>query len=301
MTILRIGAEVVEVLAGGGAVVALESTIFSALGLPAPTNREVLADCLAAVRDAGATPAVCAVIDGVAVVGTTDFDRVLATNRKLGERDLPVAMATGVTGVTTVSATVAMAAAAGIEVFATGGIGGVHRGVERTGDVSADLGAIARHPVVTVTAGVKGFLDVPRTIEHLEMLGVPVIGWQTEELPAFWSRTSGIRLDQRVDDVATMADIVRAARSMQSRTGLVLAVPCPATESIDAHDLAPVIDAALQDAERAGVASGAVTPYVLERIFVATNGRSIVANRALAVQNAQIAAALALALGATSL
>ncbi len=298
---VRIESEVAETIERGGAVVALESTIFSALGLPAPTNREVLDDCLAAIRAGGATPAVCAVIDGVAVVGTNDFDRVLATTRKLGERDLPVAIASGATGVTTVSATVAMAAAAGIEVFATGGIGGVHRGVERTGDISADLGAIARHPVVTVTAGVKGFLDVARTVEHLEMLGVPVIGWQTNEFPAFWSRTSGIHLDQRVDDVATMARIVRAARSLRSDTGLILAAPCPAAEAIDAQDLAPIIDGALQDAERAGVASGAVTPFVLERIFVSTNGRSIVANRSLAVQNAQIAATLSLALTTTSL
>ena len=298
---VRIESEVAETIERGGAVVALESTIFSALGLPAPTNREVLDDCLAAIRAGGATPAVCAVIDGVAVVGTNDFDRVLATTRKLGERDLPVAIASGATGVTTVSATVAMAAAAGIEVFATGGIGGVHRGVERTGDISADLGAIARHPVVTVTAGVKGFLDVARTVEHLEMLGVPVIGWQTNEFPAFWSRTSGIHLDQRVDDVATMARIVRAARSLRSDTGLIVAAPCPAAEAIDAQDLAPIIDGALQDAERAGVASGAVTPFVLERIFVSTNGRSIVANRSLAVQNAQIAATLSLALTTTSL
>ena len=298
---VRIESEVAETIERGGAVVALESTIFSALGLPAPTNREVLDDCLAAIRAGGATPAVCAVIDGVAVVGTNDFDRVLATTRKLGERDLPVAIASGATGVTTVSATVAMAAAAGIEVFATGGIGGVHRGVERTGDISADLGAIARHPVVTVTAGVKGFLDVARTVEHLEMLGVPVIGWQTNEFPAFWSRTSGIHLDQRVDDVATRARIVRAARSLRSDTGLIVAAPCPAAEAIDAQDLAPIIDGALQDAERAGVASGAVTPFVLERIFVSTKGRSIVANRSLAVQNAQIAATLSLALTTTSL
>jgi pseudouridylate synthase len=298
---VRIAEEVSAALASGDAIVALESTIFSSLGLPAPDNRIVLAECIAAIRDVGATPAVCAVIDGVATIGTSDHERVLGATTKLGERDLPAAMATGATGVTTVSATVALAAHAGIEVFATGGIGGVHRGVEHTGDISADLLAIARHSVVTVSAGVKGFLDVGRTVEYLETLGVPVLGWQTEEFPAFWCRTSGFEVGQRVDDTDTVARAVRSARQLGNPTGFLLAVPCPESVAIADDELAPVIATALRDADRSGVSAGAVTPFVLDRILVATAGRSVVANRALAVQNAQIAARVARSLVATSL
>ncbi len=296
-----IGDEVAAALDSGAAVVALESTIFSSLGLPAPDNQQVLDECLAAVRREGAVPAVCAVIDGIPTVGSTDFAAILGATHKLGERDLPLAMAAGTTGVTTVSATVALAAHAQIDVFATGGIGGVHRGAEVTGDVSADLLAISRYPVVTVSAGVKGFLDVGRTLEYLETTGVPVLGWRTDEFPAFWCRSSGHRVASRVDDIAIVARAVRSARALGSTTGFVLAVPCPSDAAIEASELAPIIDAALVDADLAGVSSGAVTPFVLERIFHATAGRSIVANRALAVQNAQIAAQVARALVATSL
>ena len=298
---VRIADEVTDALQSGSPVVALESTIFSSLGLPAPDNAAVLDDCLAVVRSEGAIPAVCAVVEGVATIGTDDHERILSAAVKLGERDLPAAMASGVTGVTTVSATVALAAHAGIEVFATGGIGGVHRGVEHTGDISADLLAIGRHPVLTVSAGVKGFLDIERTLEYLETIGVPVLGWQTDEFPSFWCRTSGSRVAQRVDDVDTVARAVRSARRLGNSTGFLLAVPCPSESAIPVDELSPVIDAALGDADRAAVRSAAVTPFVLERIFVATAGRSIVANRALAVQNAQIAARVARSLAATSL
>lgn len=293
--IVHICEEVREALATGGSVVALESTIFSSLGLPAPDNERVLHDCLEAVRAAGATPAVCAVVDGVAEVGTMAYDRVLGATLKLGERDLPHAVATGATGVTTVSATVALAAIAGIDVFATGGIGGVHRGAEITGDISADLPAIARHPVLTVSAGVKGFLDVGRTVEYLETLGVPVLGWQTDVFPAFWCRTSDHRVGSRVDDTAAAAAVVHAARTLGG-TGLLLVVPCPEDAALARDEIDPVIEAALAASVSAGVVGGAVTPFVLEHIRAATAGRSIVANRALAVRNAQIGAQVAVAI-----
>ena len=185
---LRVGEEVSDALAGHRRVVALESTIFSGLGLPSPANRECLDRCVTAVRDGGSVPALSAVIDGVAVVGVdeSDLDRVLAGTHKVAARDLARAVSSGLdVGVTTVSASLTLAARAGIEVFATGGIGGVHRSAEVTGDVSQDLVALSRHPVVTVSAGAKAFLDLARTLEYLETLGVPVAGWQTDRFPAF--------------------------------------------------------------------------------------------------------------------
>ena len=201
---LRIDPRVADALGTRRAVVALESTIFSHLGLPSPSNAEALHGCLAAIRDHGATPAITAVIDGVERVGLADKEHplILGPARKAAERDLSVAVGQRwAVGATTVSASVALAARAGVKVFATGGIGGVHRGAEETGDISADLGAIARHPVVTVSAGAKAFLDLPRTLEHLEMLGVPVIGFECDEFPAFTVRSSGLPLERTVNEI----------------------------------------------------------------------------------------------------
>lgn len=301
MTALSICGEVAAAVAAGHPVVALESTVFSGLGLPDPAGREAWQRSLLAVRAAGAVPAVTAVIDGEARVGLDDDDlpRLLAATRKAGERDLSVAVAQRwPAATTTVSASLALAAAAGIAVFATGGIGGVHRNWPETGDESADLGALARHPVVTVCAGVKSILDIARTLERLETLGVPVIGVGSDDFPAFWSRSSGLRVPHRVENGEEAAEVVAAARTLGYRGGILVAVPVPAGGDIPAHELEPVIATALAEAAAAGVGGGAVTPFVLDRVSRATDGRTVSANVALVENNARMAGALAVALAA---
>ncbi len=295
----RVGDEVAEALAMGRPVVALESTILSNLGLPSPHNRECLDRCDAAVRGAGAVPAITAVIDGCATVGLTEpeIDRVLLGTNKVSARDVAVAVGLGWDiGVTTVAASVMLAARAGIEVFATGGIGGVHRGAELTGDVSADLGALARYPVVTVTAGAKAFLDLARTVEWFDTLGVPLLGYGTDEFPAFYSRTSGVAVPHRVESATEVASIVGAMRRAGERGGVVVANPIPESAEVPSREIDPVIATALAEAAAAGVTGPGVTPFVLEAISVATAGRSIPANLALAEHNAGVAADIAVAL-----
>lgn len=288
--------DVARALADGRAVVALESTIFSNLGLPSPANAEALDRCLAAVRDGGAVPAVTAVLDGVARVGlyADEHPRILATARKAAERDLPVAIAQGWDfGATTVSASVALAAAAGVRVFATGGIGGVHRGSELTGDISADLDAMANHPVVTVSAGAKAFLDLARTLEYLETYGVPVLGWRHDDFPAFYTRSSGLPVPHRVESGAEVAAVL--TNRTRERTGILVAVPIPEADALDAAELDGVLAQALADCDAAGIVGAKVTPFVLGRIGQATEGRSVPANLALAENNARVAAEIAVA------
>jgi pseudouridine-5'-phosphate glycosidase len=296
--VIEIAPEVAAAVAAGRPVVVLESTIFSRLGLPAEAGEEALRRCLAAVRQKGAVPALTAVLDGALRVGLGEGERarVLELETKLAERDLPAAAAAGASGATTVSAALALAARAGIEVFATGGIGGVHRRAERTGDVSSDLTALARHAVVTVSAGVKGFLDLPRTLEALETLGVPVLGYGTDELPAFWCRTSGLPVPYRCDSAGEVAAVARAARELGLAAGVLVAVPCPEAEALPRELVEPAIEEALGEAERRGISGGAVTPFVLERLAEATGGRTLPANLALAERNAEVAAAIAVAL-----
>jgi pseudouridine-5'-phosphate glycosidase len=290
----KLSPEVAAALADGKAVVALESTIFSNLGLPSPANGEALERCLSVIRSHGAVPAVTAVLDGVPRVGLaqSEHERILGTARKVAERDLPVAIGERWSfGATTVSASLALAAAAGIRVFATGGIGGVHRGAELHGDVSADLPALARHPVVTVSAGAKSFLDLPRTLEMLETLGVPVIGHRCNEFPAFTVVSSGIRLSHRVDDLDTLARIASVRLSMGG--GILVCTPVPAAQAIDADVMNAAITRALSEAERKGVTGPAVTPIVLAEIAHETSGEAVRANLALAENNASLAANLA--------
>jgi pseudouridine-5'-phosphate glycosidase len=285
---------VAEALASGRPVVALESTIFSNLGLPSPFNGEALDRCVKAIEAAGAVPAITAVLDGRPRIGLdpTEHGRILGAARKAAERDLAVAVAQGWEfGATTVSASVALAATGGIEVFATGGIGGVHRGVDVTGDISADLDAIASHPVVTVCAGAKAFLDLPRTLEHLETAGVPVLGWRHDWFPAFYSRSSGLPVPHRVESEEEVAAVL--ANRSRASTGVLLTVPIPAAEALAEEELAEALDGALADA--AGIAGAGVTPFVLARIAEATGGRSVPANLALAENNAAVAAEVAVA------
>jgi len=298
---VRVSPQVAAAVADGRPVVALESTVFSRLGLPGRAGAEALRRSLAAVREAGALPALTVVLDGEPRVGVDDGElaRVLAAARKAAERDLAVAVAQRwPAAATTVSASLALAAAAGVTVFATGGIGGVHRDWAASGDESADLGALARHPVVTVCAGVKAFLDVPRTLERLETLGVAVVGIGADggEFPAFWSRRSGRPVPHPVDSAAEAADVVRAARGLGQRGGILVVTPVPRGAEIPAAELRPVIEAALAEAAGAGVTGGAVTPFVLDRVAAATGGRAVAANVALVEHNAAVAAGLATAL-----
>jgi pseudouridine-5'-phosphate glycosidase len=294
---VRVSDEVSDALARGRGVVAMESTIFSHLGLPSPANAEALARCISAVRSRDCVPAVTAVLDGEVRIGIdeSEHERILGAARKIAERDIAVAVSQRWEfGATTVSAAVSIAANAGVSVFATGGIGGVHRGAEVTGDVSADLDAIADHPVITVSAGAKAFLDLPRTLEYFETAGVPVLGWRHDWFPAFYTRSSGLPVPHRVESADEVAAIHRN-RSRASR-GLLLTVPIPESAALDQTELDAVIERALADCAKAGVTGAAITPFVLARIGEATTGRSVPANLALAENNAAVAADVAVAL-----
>jgi pseudouridine-5'-phosphate glycosidase len=298
---VRTSEQVAQAMVDGRPVVALESTVFSRLGLPGPAGAEARKRAYDAVQAGGGVPALTVVLDGVARVGVDDEElpRVLGAERKVGERDLPVAVAQRwPAAATTVSASLALAAAAGIGVFATGGIGGVHRDFAETGDESADLLALARHPVVTVCAGAKSFLDLPRTLERLETLGVPVVGLATDhgEFPAFWSRRSGLPVPHTVGTPEEAAAIVRSARALGWDGGVLVVTPVPEGDEVPFHDLQPIIDAALREAGEAGVTGGAVTPFVIERMAAATGGRTVRANLALVEHNAAVAAEIAAAL-----
>jgi pseudouridylate synthase len=295
--VIVVSEQVRQALADRVPVVAMESTIFSTLGLPVPANAEALRRCKAAVTAGGGVPAVTAVLDGRWRVGLTPDEEacVLAGTRKVAERDLAVAAAQSWdVGVTTVSASVALAARAGIEVFATGGIGGVHRGAELSGDVSADLDALASHPVVTVCAGAKSFLDLGRTLEHLETAGVPVLGWRSPDFPAFYVRSSGLPVPHVVETADEVARVLRA-RS-RPHTGVLLTVPIPEADELDRERHDAALEQALDEASRAGITGAAVTPFVLERVGRATDGGSVPANLALAAANAEVAAEVAAAL-----
>lgn len=299
---LTFGPGVREAIAARHPVVALESTVI-AHGLPRPTNLQTAHLLEADIRDAGALPATIAIADGATVVGADDalLER-LATDpdvRKVSTRDLAPLLARGRSGglgATTVATTVEIAAAAGIAVFATGGIGGVHRGAERTLDISADLGALARHPVCVVCAGAKLILDLPKTLEVLETLGVPVIGFGTDELPAFYARSSGLRLPHRVDDAMAAALIVRA--QLERGAGVLVTVPIPSQDALDRGEMEREVDAALAAAERAGVSGAALTPFLLGRMGDTTSGRTLAANVALLRNNARVGAAIAQQLAA---
>jgi pseudouridine-5'-phosphate glycosidase len=286
----------------GRPVVALESTIFSNLGLPSPANEEALNLTLAAVRTAGAEPAVTAIMDGYVRVGLDgeDYERILGEAHKTAERDIPTALSQQwPVGATTVSASLTIAAMAGIEVFATGGIGGVHQGSAETGDVSGDLGAIARHAVVTVCAGAKAFLDISGTLEHLEMLSVPVIGYRTDDFPMFYARSSGFPVPLRLD---AAEDVARLAmeRFAWSSGGVLLGVPIPEDDALSSDEIQSGMADALATATREGIKGAAVTPFVLSEISEALDGQNIPANLALSVNNARVAAEVAVAIAEMS-
>ncbi len=296
---LDLAPEVADALAAGRAVVALESTIVTH-GMPYPANVETARAVEAVVREAGAVPATIVVLGGRIRVGLdpATLDR-LGTARgflKLSRADLPYAVSAGRDGSTTVAATMICASLAGIGVFATGGIGGVHRGVEATMDISADLDELARTAVTVVCAGGKALLDLPRTLEYLETRGVPVVGYRTDQFPAFWSRDSGLPAPIRLDDAPAIAALVRAKRRLGLGGGVLVANPVPRSDEIPAAEMAGYIDTAVAEARASGVAGKAVTPFILSRMLELTGGRSLATNIALVKDNAALAAAIALAL-----
>ncbi len=292
--------DVAEALRSGAPVVALESTIISH-GMPYPQNVQTALQVQAAVREAGAVPATVAVVHGQMKAGLSEDEiealgRAGSTVPKLSRRDLPFALAASETGATTVAATMIIAAAAGIAVFATGGIGGVHRGAEHSFDISADLQELARTPVAVVCAGAKAILDLRLTLEYLETHGVPVIGYGTDELPAFYSRRSGLPVGRRLDTPEAVARVLYAQRSAGLGGGTVVAQPIAAEHEIPREHIDRYIEQALAEAEQQGVHGPASTPFLLARVSELTGGASLAANIALVMANARLAAQVAVAL-----
>ena len=291
--------EVRAALAEKRAIVALESTII-AHGMPYPENVATAREVEGIVRAGGAVPAVIALLGGEIKVGLTAAEleylgREGRNIRKVSTRDLPFVVARGMDGATTVASTMRLSAMAGIHVFATGGIGGVHRGAETSFDISADMTEFSLSDVAVVTAGAKAILDLALTLETLETLGVPVIGFGTDEFPAFYSRSSGHAVPMRCNSAAEIAAVMKSKWAMGLRGGLVIANPIPVDAEIAAAEIAPVIRAAVAKAEREGIHGKELTPFLLAEIAGVTGGRSLKANIALARHNAHVAAEIAVA------
>ncbi|WP_417248788.1 pseudouridine-5'-phosphate glycosidase [Celeribacter sp.] len=293
---LTLASDVAKALEASAPVVALESTIITH-GMPYPQNVETARMVEEDVRAAGATPATIAILDGTLHIGLEDAQlEALAQAKdvmKVSRADMPVCIAKGATGATTVAATMIAAHIAGIGTFATGGIGGVHRGASETFDISADLLELAQTPVTVVAAGPKAILDIPKTLEVLETNGVPVIAYGQDELPAFWSRGSGITAPLRLDDAAAIAASAKMRAAMGLSGGQLVANPIPEADEITRDVIGPVVDTALAEAETKGIAAKDVTPFLLQRIFELTEGRSLTANIALVRNNARLAAQIA--------
>jgi pseudouridine-5'-phosphate glycosidase len=288
--------EVAEALAAGRPVVALESTIISH-GMPYPENVAMATEVEAIVREHGAVPATVAVLRGVPRVGLSPDDlELLASDPtvvKVSVRDLPTVIARGGHGATTVAATMRLASLAGIRVFVTGGLGGVHRGAQTTFDISADLTELATTPVCVVCAGVKSILDIGLTLERLETLGVPVLVDGADEFPSFYSRSSGFPAPLRADGPDEIARAMDAAWSLGLTSGLVVAHPIPEADELPASEMDPVIQRALADLDARGIGGRDATPYLLGRIVELTGGTSLTANVALVRENARVGAAIA--------
>ena len=291
---LDVAPEVAQALAEGRPVVALESTIISH-GMPYPKNVETALLVEQTIRENGAVPATIAVIGGRLKAGLSreEIEHLGKAGRnvaKASRRDLPALVARGVDGATTVATTMIIAHMAGIRIFATGGIGGVHRGAEFTMDISADLEELAQTPVMVVCAGAKSILDLGLTLEYLETKGVPVIGYGTEELPAFYTRQSGFGVDYRVDSPEELAAMFRAQRELDYKGGMLVTNPIPEEYSMDKALIDAAIDRALKEAEAAGVKGKEVTPFLLAKVVELTGGDSLESNIQLVLNNARLAA-----------
>ncbi len=300
MTAIRVCDEVRAALADGRPVVALESTLISH-GLPRPRNLEVAQQLEAVVRAGGSVPATVGIVEGQPIVGLSAGElQVLANTdgvRKCSRRDIAIAVARGEHGATTVAGTLVLMGLAGIRVLATGGIGGVHRGAEQTFDISADLVELARSQAIVVCAGAKALLDLPRTVEVLETAGVPILGWRTDELPAFYASASGLPVTQRIETAGEAAQIARAAWELGIGSGVLVGVPPPAGQTLESARVERALAEALADADRQGLRGPAVTPFLLRAVAEATGGESVAANLALLENNARVGAEIAVALG----
>ncbi|MFN3248548.1 pseudouridine-5'-phosphate glycosidase [Roseibium album] len=299
-TLIVYSEEVSEALASAKPVVALESTIITH-GMPFPRNVETARQVEADIRAEGAVPATIAIMDGKLHVGLSDadLDRLAQAEdvMKCSRADMTFALATGRFGATTVAATMMAAHLAGVKVFATGGIGGVHKGAEETFDVSADLDELARTPVCVVSAGAKALLDIPKTLEVLETKGVPVIAYGTEELPAFWSRNSGLVAPYSLNSASEIGQLLNMRAKFTDHGGVLIANPVPEADEIPRDEMSGYIDAAIKKAEREKIRGKDVTPFVLGAILELTDGRSLDTNIALVRNNARLAAKIAASLG----
>nr|WP_155798505.1 pseudouridine-5'-phosphate glycosidase [Sorangium cellulosum] len=296
---LSISPEVMRALADGLPVVALESTIITH-GMPPPQNLEMARRVEAVVRRSGAVPATIAIMDGKLVVGVEadDLERLARAGGKAAKasrRDVAALLVSGAMAGTTVATTMMAAAWAGIQVFATGGIGGVHRGAETTFDISADLEELRQTQVAVVCAGAKSILDIPKTLETLETSGVPVLGYKTEDFPAFWARQSGQKVDHRVESAEEAARVI-ALQFELGLGGILVANPIPESHAVDARAMEAWIAEAIQGAEAEGVSRKDLTPFLLKRIVELTGGKSLIANIALVENNAAVAAEIAVAM-----
>lgn len=296
---LKLSPDVTGALAANRPLVALESTIITH-GMPYPQNLEMAGKVESIIREAGAVPATVAIMDGAFRVGLTadDLERLARTGMqaaKASRRDVAALLNSGGIAGTTVATTMQAADMAGIRVFATGGIGGVHRGAETTFDISADLEELGRTPVAVVCAGAKAILDIPKTLEVLETKGVPVIGYGTDEFPAFWTRSSGYPVDHRLDTPEAVAALIETQFSL-GLGGVLVGNPIRAEDELDAGFIDENIGKAIADADRQGISRKDLTPYLLRRIFELTGGKSLVSNIALVENNARVAAAIAVAL-----
>lgn len=298
MTQLRVHPEVAGALADGQAVVALESTIISH-GMPYPKNVQTAREVEQIIRDGGAVPATIAVLHGVPRIGLDDDELDLLGSdehvRKVSIRDLPVVIARAEHGATTVASTMRLAALAGIHVFVTGGLGGVHRGAEHSMDVSADLTELSLTDVAVVSAGVKSLLDIGRTLEVLETLGVPVVTVGSDDFPSFYSRSSGFRSPLRLDSAEEVARAMRAKWSLGLAGGIVVANPIPVEDEIPEAEIGRLIEQAVAEADQRGITGAAITPFLLGRIVELSGGESLRANIALVKHNAALGAAIAVA------
>ena len=297
---IKVAEEVKKALAEGKAVVALESTIISH-GMPYPQNIETALRVEEEVRKNGAVPATIAIIDGVPTVGCNreeieKLGKAGLTVTKVSRRDIPIVIAKGLNGATTVASTMILAEKAGVKIFATGGIGGVHRGAEKTMDISADLDELSKTNVTVVCAGAKSILDLNLTMEYLETKGVAVIGYGTDELPAFFTRESGIKVGYRMDTPKEIAESMKAKEDMGLEGGMLVTNPIPEEYSMDVEVIGEAIDKAVKEAEEKGVKGKDITPFLLDKIQKITGGDSLASNIQLVLNNARLASQIAVEL-----